>query len=155
MFSKLEDIKECIVIGYGSEATKSRSLILNVGPNHFRNNDSNINLMNAAEGNSETGDFRFHGKVTSDVGLQVGDDVLLCLVDDCDACLNLENPKSGILFFDDKGETCGKLCWNCVRDVVMFQKARERWNNEHGDPMINIVNRLKKLEETVKSIKDK
>lgn len=162
-----------ISIGYGACAPRDRSLILNTGPNNFRNPDSNINFMNAAEGNSNTGDFRFHGTVEADSAFSIPDTMAICELEKCDVCgfelqkmeeVNEAQIHTELCVEKNRGLPgitwsgqgfIGNLCFDCMRDATMQYQAQKNWNNQNGDPVMHLQNKVAKLENLVAQLTER
>lgn len=78
--------KNCFRIGRTDDPTRDNSIFICINPNKFRYPDSNINIGNFMEGNSDTNKMLFYGPVEADGGFVVPETLHLAQIEKCDVC---------------------------------------------------------------------
>jgi len=133
---------ETIMIGYQPDTMIHRngSVVVAWGKNNYIREESNINFAHVMEANSDTKEVLFPGDVTAGSYL-VDDKLSMQKIEKCDAC-----QEEGVGFQFDAGGTLGSICMICIRRSSMSYFAKERWANNNGDPITQILKRLEALE---------
>jgi len=140
------DTKNCIAIGNEAYTKqKDYSVVIAGGKSTYISEDSNINFAHVMEADSDTKKVIFPGEVTvpsiTSNEFYVGDSLSMQKIDECDACL-----EEGVGFSFDAGGHIGRICMLCIRRSAMAFTAKERWAENNGDPMADVLKRLAALE---------
>lgn len=129
-----------VAIGSHSNAKYRNSVA--IGKDVTTTCDDGINIANKILFDADTNEVTISGHTFIDQTLHVTKKLVIdktVTLDEtvnCDACLELD--KWGLSWGDVvSGANCG-ICLNCIRDTVMFFKAKERWEQHMSEaPTIN------------------
>lgn len=124
---------DCFLVGKTDEPTVDNSIFICIKPNKFRYADSNINIGNFMEGNSETNRILFYGPLEADEGFVIPETLHLTKIEKCDSC-GFDLQKNLTEFNEE--QQINKKWWNEVQQYVDEPIVQEPVKKPTGVPGI-------------------
>jgi hypothetical protein len=145
-----------IVIGHGSDTTKSNTITIGIKSISNHNNTIIIgnNIITKCENDIYLGNNEF-----TDNDVKLNDEQVIVYTNNaltevkCHACdLNII---TGIAWKYDDEDILLKLCFQCIYDTVLHFKSRESWIKKTGfDPIAKLTKDVETLQNEIKNIKN-
>jgi hypothetical protein len=128
-----------IAIGTGAKCLHKNSIIIASNKETVCDNSVVIGNVMFVDGNISLGNLTIIDNDDSDENV-------------CHGCLNII--KSGFKWFNDDSVNL-YLCLTCIHSSVLHYRAKESWNENNGDPIKILQNRIFELENKIKEILEK